>query len=120
MRSAWPVSSSCAASEFRGDDLYQFDLVELVLADHAARVATVGAGFGAKTRRMADELERQRVGGEDLATHDVGDRHFGGRNQVQRLGVGAQNLEQILLEFRQLPGAEQAGGVDQVRRIDLG
>jgi hypothetical protein len=48
------------ASSAGGDDLHQLDLVELVLADHAAGVATVGAGFGAETRRVADELERQR------------------------------------------------------------
>jgi hypothetical protein len=44
------------------DDLHQLDLVELVLADHAAHVAAAGTGFGTEARRMADELERQRLG----------------------------------------------------------
>ena len=36
-------------------DVHELDLLELVLPDHAARVAAVGAGLGAKARRVGDE-----------------------------------------------------------------
>ena len=101
-------------------DLDQLDLVELVLADHAAHVAPARTGFRTEARRVADELERQAFGGEDFVAHDIGHRHFGGRDQVKRILVAAQHLEQVFLEFRQLTGAVQAGGVDQVRRVQLG
>ena len=101
-------------------DLHQLHLVELVLADHAARVLAVAAGLGAEARRVADELERQRLGGDDLVAHDVGHRHFGGRDQVELAAVGARHAEQVFLELRQLAGAEHAVGIDQVGHVDLG
>jgi hypothetical protein len=58
--------------------------------------------------------------GEDFVAHDVGHRHFGGRDQVERVLIATQHLEQVFLELGQLAGAEQAGGVDQVRRVELG
>ena len=84
-----------AVGMIRMHDLHQLHLVELVLADHAARVLAVGAGFGAEARRMADELERQLFERHDLVAHEVGDRVLGGRNQVE---VAALDLEQVVLE----------------------
>ena len=43
------------------NDLHQLHLVELVLADHAARVLAVGAGLAAKARGMANELQWQFI-----------------------------------------------------------
>src|SRR5439155_22195000 len=40
-------------------ELHQLDLLELVLADDAARVLAVGAGFAAKARRPRAKLDRQ-------------------------------------------------------------
>ena len=57
---------------------------------------------------------------ENFVAHDVGHRHFGGRDQVQRVLVAAQHLEQVFLELGQLAGAVQAGCIDQIRRIQLG
>ncbi len=110
------------------DDLHHFHLVELVLADHAARIAAVAARFGAEAWRMRRHLDRQRIGGDDFIAHDIGQRDFGGRDQVQRrmfgagLGVLAALLhrEQVFLELRQLPGAAQRIGVDDIRRVALG
>src|SRR5882724_4878283 len=56
--SAWPTISSCAAA-LGMRDLHHLDLVELVLADHAARVAPGAARLGAKARRVRRELDRQ-------------------------------------------------------------
>ena len=43
-------------------DLHHLDLVELVLANHAARVLARGARLRAKTRRVRHEFERQALG----------------------------------------------------------
>ncbi len=109
-----------SAELIRSDDLNQLDLVELMLADHAAHVAATGTGFGTEARGMADQLERQRLGRGNFVAHDVGHRHFGSRDQVERIGLASQYLEQVFLELGQLAGAEQAGGVDQIRGINLG
>ena len=69
----------------------------------------------------ADELQRQRLGGDDLLAHQVGDRHFRGRNQIERCCVRlAAHREQVLLELRQLPGADQRLRLHQVGHVDLG
>ena len=60
------------------DDLHQLHLVELVLADHAARVAAIGARFAAEARRVRHELHRQFFQRHDLVAHHVGDGDFGG------------------------------------------
>ena len=62
-------------------DVHQFDLLELVLADHAARVLAVGTGFAAEARRVRSVAARQRAGLEDRFPREVRDRHFGGRDQ---------------------------------------
>src|SRR3984957_10033832 len=66
-------------------DLYQLDLVELMVTDHAARVPARSAGFGAEARRMRHEPKRQVLRGHDLPAHEVGHRHFRSRNQVEAL-----------------------------------
>ena len=48
----------------------------------------------------------------------VGERHFRGRDQVEVPVAG--DLEQILLELRQVAGAAQRVGVDEERRLDFG
>ena len=98
-------------------DLHQLDLVELVLADHAARVLAVGTGLAAETRRVADELERQLLAREDLAAHEIRHRIFGGRNQVQ---IASLELEQIVLELGEAGNAVGALGGHHVRHVDLG
>ena len=73
---------SCSSRGCLGrGDRDQLDLVELVLADHAARVAPGRAGLGAEARGQRGEAQRQLVLGEDLLAHEVGQRDFGGRDQ---------------------------------------
>ena len=67
---------------------------------------------------MRHPFERQRFRGHDLLAHQVGDRHLGGRDEVERLLAAYR--EQILLELRQLPGADQRLGLHQVRHVHLG
>ena len=91
-----------------------------MLADHAAGVAAVGAGLRAEARRVGDELQRQRFGGDDLVAQQVGHRHFGGGDEIQLVRIRAGHVEQVFLELRQLPGATHRLGVHQVRHIDFG
>ena len=96
-------------------DLHHFDLVKLVLADHAARVAAVAAGFGAEARGVGGQLDGQFGFLHDCIAHEVGQRHFRGGNEVQRLVVwhGLTVLaaffggEQIAFKLGQLAGGTQ-------------
>ena len=109
-------------------DLHHLDLVELVLADHAARVLAVASGLGAEARRMRGEPDRQRLGRQDLAAHGVRQRDLGRRDEVEPLGRGRivrvdaalLHREHVGFEFRQLRRADQRLGVDDVGRVALG
>ena len=68
---------------------------------------------------MRRQQHRQLRVLEDFAAHQVGQRHFGGRNQVA-LGLANLRAEQVLLELRQLAGALHAVGVDQQRHVAFG
>ncbi len=96
----------------------QLDLVELVLADDAARVLAEAAGLGPEAWRVGRHLHRQLGGVEDLVAVHVRDRHLGGRDQV--VGPLVVQLEEVLLELRQLSGPEERLVVDDDRRQHLG
>ena len=98
----------------RIDDLHHLHLVELVLTDHAAGIAPGGTGLAAEARGMGDELQRQLLGVEDLPGDDVGQRNLGGRDQVEVGFAVAADLEQVLLELRQLAGALQRRSLDEI------
>ncbi|MCY1355577.1 hypothetical protein D9M69_420070 [compost metagenome] len=68
---------------------------------------------------MRDQLQRQLLGVEDFPGDDVGQRHLGGRDQVEVGLAFAADLEQILLELRQLAGALQRRRLHQVRGVGL-
>ncbi len=68
---------------------------------------------------MGDELQRQLFGIEDLASNDVGQRHLGGRNQVEVRFAFTADLEQIFLEFRQLTGTLKRRRLYEIRRVGL-
>ena len=70
--------------------LDHLDLVELVLADHPARVLAGSAGLGAKARRVSRQPDRQAVGRDDLVAVEVRQRDLARRDQVQRVGVAAR------------------------------
>ena len=102
----------------RPHDLHQLHFLELVLADHAARITPRGARLGTKTRRLRSKLQRQCFGRDNLIAHQVRHRHLGGRDQIKPLLTA--HREQLVFEFRQLAGADQRRGRHQIRRIDLG
>ncbi len=117
--SACEVSSSCACQTLLGgDDLHDFDLLELMLPDHPARIASIAARLAAETRRMADVANRQAFGIENLIAIEIRDRHFGRGNQIQIVIAG--DAELIFGKFRQLSRSEQRIAVDEVRNVHLG
>ena len=105
------------------DDLHHLDLVELMLANHAACVSPGTAGLGSKARAVRGELDRQRVGGQHLLTNGIGQGDFGRRDEVLlvlHFVAATADPEHVLLELRQLPGALEDFAVDDVRRVALG
>ena len=89
-----------------------------MLPNQPAHVGAVRSGFAAEARRVGGVLQRQQSPVENLAAIQIRHRHFRGRNQVQIPLAG--DLEQILLELRQLPGAVQRRRRHQERRLHFG
>ena len=102
---------------FGPDQLHQFHLLELMLANHAPGVLPVAAGLAAEAGRVADMADGQRIPIENQVPVQVGDRHFAGGNEVQ---VAAFDAELIGGELGQLARAVQGLRVDYVGGIDLG
>ena len=98
-------------------EFHQFDLLKLVLADDAAHVTAIRTGLAAETRRVGAEADGQTIGVESFVAIQVGDGNFGGGDQPEVMFL---TLEEVVGEFGQLAGAEQAGGVDHERRQNLG
>ena len=72
---------------------------------------------------MRGQLQRQFVARHDLVAHEVRERHFRGRDQVHARFIGRAALhdpEEIVFELRQLAGARQRLGVDDIRYIAFG
>jgi hypothetical protein len=112
--------------------LHHLDLVELVLADHAARVAPGAAGLGAEAGAVRRQLDRQLRGVQDALAHAVGQADLAGGYEVllllrrlalaRALGGRAASVdpEHVVLELGQLPGADQDLAVDDVGGVALG
>ena len=84
------------------DDLNEFDLVELVLPDHAPSVFAVASRFGPEARRMGSEPYRQLVSGDNLVANEIGERDLSRGDQIHARFVGRTTFghpEQIVLEF---------------------
>src|SRR5262249_7916360 len=78
-------------------------------------VLSVRAGFTPKTWCVGRVFERKRSTVEDLVAMEVRERHLRRRDEIQIPVAG--NLEQILLELRQLPRTGERRGIDQERRL---
>ena len=59
----------------------ELDLLELVLADHAADVLAVAAGFGAEAGRVGAEGDGELGFVEGLVAEEIGDGDFGGGDE---------------------------------------
>src|ERR1035441_590814 len=66
-------------------ELYQFDLLKLVLADNSAHVFAVRSGLAAKTGSIGSQRNRQARRVQHFISIEVGHRNFGRRNQPEIL-----------------------------------
>ncbi len=109
-------------------ELDQLDLLELVLADHAADVFAVGAGFGAEAGGVGAVRDGELGFVEGLVAEEVGDGDLGGGDEPVVVllqlagGVGALvvAVEEVFGELGELAGAEEGLRVDHVGRQDFG
>src|SRR5688572_25164075 len=98
-------------------ELYQFDLVELVLAKHTPNIFSMGTRFAAKAGRIRRKFYREAAAVENIFTIDVGQRDFRCGNKIE---VGIPDLEVILFELWQLSRTEQTLRVCHEWRHDFG
>ena len=75
----------------------QLDLVELVLAQHAAGVAAGRARFRPEARGERGEPQRQPVMRDDLLAHQIGQRHLRRRDEAEP-ALAMRREEQVFLE----------------------
>ena len=111
---------------FGTGELDQLDLLELMLADDAARVLARRARLGAEAGRVGRQTDRQPRLVQNLVAIKIGDRNLGGWYQPviivfvaavrSTFGIGVRAAEQILGKLGQLPGAEERLAVDHKRR----
>ena len=114
MRSSIASSRSCSAADSRRlDEREHLDLVELVDAEDAAGVAAGGAGLAAEAGGEAAVAQRQRLGGEDLAGVEAGQRHLRGAGE-EELVLG--DLVDLVAVAGQEAGPLQRLLADQHRR----
>src|SRR5688500_3519617 len=88
-----------------------------MLTDQSAYVGAVGSCFATEARRVGGVADRQIAPIEDLPAMQIGERHFGRRNQEKIPLAG--DLEQVVFELRQIARAAQRVAVDEKRRLDL-
>ena len=91
----------------RRGDRDELAFPELVLAQHAARIAPRRAGFRPEARRQRGESKRQFFLGEDRFAHEIGERDLGGGDEPA-IFLGGRGFEHAINEARQidLTGAE--------------
>ena len=94
----------------------QLDLVELVLAEHPARVLARGPGLGAEAGGVRREAHGQLALVDDLARDEVRERHLGRRDEPVAVG----GAEEVVGELRQVAGAERGLVAHEHRRARLG
>lgn len=99
------------------DDVDELHFVELVNADHAARVLARAARFAAETGRVGGVVNGEMLFGEDFLAVQIGHRHFGGGNKKK---VFALDAVHVLFKFRELAGADHALAAHHEGRGDFG
>jgi hypothetical protein len=118
MRRKGSCSASSTASAWLvlgAAELDQLDLLELVLADHAAGVLAVGAGLRAEAGGVGGEGDWASCEVNGFVAEDVGEGDFGGGDHpvvgVLEVALNVRPLvvavEEICDELGQLAGAEK-------------
>ena len=103
-------------TRFRSYVFYHFYLVELVLTNKTARIATGRTRFGTEAGSHGRQIYGQLITVNNFAAIVVGQRHFRRRNHEHFLSF---NAEHIFIEFRQLTGSQHGITVDDIRRNDF-
>src|SRR6202171_1205553 len=91
---------------FRMRELEELDLLELMLAEDAARVFSRGAGLGSEAGRPRGDVDGEFFFGNGLVPVEIVEFDFGCGREPK---VGVLDFEQISGEFRQLAGAGEWG-----------
>ena len=116
--SAFAVSASSSSYDCSG----VVNFTSSTLSNWCCRIrprtsAPYEPGLAAEAGRVGRVADRQLAAVEDLAAVQVGQRHLRRRDQVEI--PLPRDLEEILLELRQVAGAAQRFGVDEERRLDF-
>ena len=98
---------------FRSGIFHHFYLVELVLTNQAPGIPAGRTGFSPEAGGQCRYVDGKLGPINDFLPVVVGQRYFGGRNQVHILVF---HLVHIFLEFRQLARTRHGSGADNVRR----
>ena len=85
-------------------------------ADQPARAEPRRPGLAAEAGRVGDEILRQVAGREDFLAVEIRDRDLGRGREEEFVALAAVEL---LLEFRQLAGADERLAANDERRADL-
>ncbi len=80
-------------------DAHDFHLIELVETVEAAHVLAVAAGFATEACRVGAVLDGELVAGDDDVTVEVGDRYFGGGDEVEAVEVDEVHLAFLVGEL---------------------
>ncbi len=115
------------AGLFASREFDELDLLELVLADHAADVFAVAAGFAAEAWCPGAEGDGELRFVEGLVAEEVGDGDLSGGDEpviaiLKFAGVGALvvAVKGVFGELRELAGPEEGTRVDHEGREDFG
>ena len=90
----------------RPRELHQLHFLKLVLPDDASHVAAIGARLAAKARGVRAQADGKPLCVQRLIAIEIGHRDFGRRRQPKIVFLA---FEQIIGEFGELSGSEQAG-----------
>src|SRR6185312_15166712 len=98
---------------FRMRELYQLNLLELVLADNATHILSIGSGFAAKAWSVTGYRNGKAALLKRLFAVEVGKRHLGRGYEPEVMILDA---EKVPAKFGELSGAVHRSGIHHIRR----
>ncbi len=101
----------------RRGDVHEFDFVKLMHADESAGAEASAACLPAEAGGVSGVVDGKLVVFQDFLTVKIGDGYFGGGNEVE-IVLGA--VINLVAEFWELAGADEAFGFHEKGRTDLG
>src|SRR4051794_10919190 len=83
----------------RSREFDQFDLLELMLANDASDIASIGSGLAPKAGSISAQRDRETLGLEHLVAIKVGNGDLSGRGEPV---IGVFQFEKVLSELREV------------------